>query len=120
MNCYHERNSPFDRFAIKCCVAGKEELVGHIPNEISRVIKFFIARGAAITARLVENHHRRPPLVEGRLDAPCKLTATIPGTVSNLLCVEKYKKIVINLYIKSKNEEILGFFFSQKIMHPFL
>ena len=120
MNCYQERNSPFDRFAIKCCLAGKEELVGHIPNEISRVTKFFIVRGAAITAQLVENHYRRSPLVQGGLDIPCKLTAAIPGTVSNLVCVKKCKEIVTNLCIESKNEEILVFFFSQKMMHPFL
>ena len=68
----------------------------------------------------MENHYRRSPLVQGGLDIPCKLKATIPGTVSNLVCVEKYKEIVTNLCIESKNEEILGFFFSQKMMHPFL
>ena len=42
LNCYHERNNPFDRFAIKCCVIGKEVSVGHLPKEISRATKLFL------------------------------------------------------------------------------
>ena len=45
---YHERNNPFDRFAIKFCEAGKEETIGHIPMEISRVTKYFMDRGATV------------------------------------------------------------------------
>ena len=88
LNCYHGRNNRFTRFAFKCCVAGKEEPVSHIPNEISRVKKFLIDNGGTITVQLVGNHYRRVPLVQGGLEIPCKLTATIPGTVSNLLCME--------------------------------
>ena len=49
MNRYHERNNPFDRFAIKCCEIGKKVTTSHIPIEISTVTKFFIDRGATIT-----------------------------------------------------------------------
>ena len=52
LNCYHERNNPFDRFAIKFCEVGKEEMIGHIPMEISWVTKYFMDRGAAVTAQL--------------------------------------------------------------------
>ena len=110
LNCYHERNNPFDRCAIKCCEIGKKVTIGHMPIEISRVTKFFIDRGATITAQLVGNHYGRSPLVQGGLEIPCKITATIPGTVSNLLCMEKYKELVTNLYIEPKNEEVLGSF----------
>ena len=30
LNCYLERNNPFDRCAIKFCDAGKEEAIGHV------------------------------------------------------------------------------------------
>ena len=63
LNCYHERNNPFDRFAIKFCEAGKEETIGHIPMEISRVTKYFMDRGATVTAQLTRVHYRRSPLV---------------------------------------------------------
>ena len=52
LNCYHERNNPFDRLIIKFCKAGKEETIGHIPMEISRVTKYFMDRGATVTAQL--------------------------------------------------------------------
>ena len=85
-------------------MAGKEEPVSHILNEISRVTKVLIGNGATITAQLVRNHYRRLPLFQGGSDISCKLTATIPGTVSNLLCMEIYWEIITNLCIESKNE----------------
>lgn len=75
------------------CEIGKEVTIGHMPIEISRVTKFFIDRGATITAQLVGNHYRRSPLVQGGLEIPCKVTAMILGTASNLLCMEKYKEL---------------------------
>ena len=44
LNCYHESNNPFDRFAIKFCETRKEETIGHIPMEIFRVTKYFMDR----------------------------------------------------------------------------
>ena len=117
LNCYHERNNPFDRFAIKCCVIGKEEPVVHLPKEISRVTNFFLDRGASVIVQLTSDHYRRSPLVQGGIEIPCKVTATIPGTVSNLLCMERYKELVKNLYTESKNEEILGSFLRQTTYH---
>ena len=49
LNCYHEKNNAFDRFAIMVCKIGKDETaVGHLPMEILRVTKFFIDRGGSI------------------------------------------------------------------------
>ena len=91
-------------------MTGKEEPVGHILNETSRMAKFVIDKDSVITAQLVGNHYQRLPLVQGGLKIPCKLTTAIPGTVSNLLSIERYKKIVTKLYIEPNNEEILGSF----------
>ena len=49
---YHERNNPFDCFAIKFCQVGKEEMIGHIPMEISRMTKYFLDRGPAVIVQL--------------------------------------------------------------------
>ena len=89
LNCYHECNKPFDRFAIKFCQAGKEETIGHIPMEISRVAKYFMDRGVTVTAQLKGVYYRRSPLIQGGLEIPCKFTVTISGILSNLLCMEK-------------------------------
>ena len=56
LNCYHERNNAFDRFAIKVCEIGNETPVGHLPMEISRTTKFLIDRGATVTAELTSDH----------------------------------------------------------------
>ena len=82
---YHERNNPFDRFAIKFCQAGKEEIIGHIPMEISKVTKHFLGRGPAVIVQLMGVHYQRSPLLQGELEITCKITVTMSGTVSNLL-----------------------------------
>ena len=66
-------------------------------------------RGATATATLTSKHYRRSPLVQRGLDIPCKVSVTMPGTVSNLLVLEKYWQLV-DLYTEPKNEEILGSF----------
>ena len=65
---------------------------------------------ATVTAQLTAVHYRRSLLVQGGLEIPCKITVTISGTVSNLLCKKKYKNIVTGRYIEPKNEEIMGSF----------
>ena len=65
LNCYHKRTNPFDRFTIKFCNARKEETIGHILMEISRVTKYLMDRGAAVRSELTVVHYRRSPLVQG-------------------------------------------------------
>ena len=110
LNCYHERNNRFDHFAIKFCEAGKEETIGHIPMEMSRVTKYFMDRGGSVTAQLTRVHYRRSPLVQGGLEIPSKITVTISATVSNLLCMGKCNNILTDRYIEPKNEEIIRSF----------
>ena len=89
LNCYHEKNNAYDRYAIMTCEIGKDEIpVSHLPMEISRVTKFFIDRGAAATAELTSEYYRRSPLIPGGLEIPCKITTKISGTVINLLIME--------------------------------
>ena len=91
LNCYHEKNNAFDRFAIMVCEIGNDEKpVGHLPMEISRATKFFIDRGATLTAELTSDHYRRSPLIQGGMEIPCKITTKISGTVINLLLMDKY------------------------------
>ena len=109
LSCYHEKNNAFDRFAIMVCEIGKDETtVGHLPMEILRVTRFFIDRGGSIIAELRSDHYRRSPLIQGGIKIPCKVTAKIPGTVINLLIMEKYIQLVQKLYTEPKDEDILG------------
>ena len=71
-----------------------------------RMTQYFMDRGATLTAQLTGFHYRRSPLVQEGLEIFCKITVTISGTVSNLLCIVKY--IVADHYIEPKYKEIMG------------
>ena len=89
LNCYYQNDNAFNRFAIKVCEFWKEIPVGNLPKEISRVTKYTLDRGATATATLTSEHYRRSPLIQGGLKIPCKVSVTMPGTVSNLFSVGK-------------------------------
>ena len=93
-----------------CEIGQDETAVGHLPMEISKVTKFFINWGGSTNAELTSDHYRRPSLVQGGIEIPCKVTANIPGTVINLLIMEKYIQLVQKLYMEPKDEDILGSF----------
>ena len=78
--------------------------------EISRVMKYFMDKGAIAVAQLMGVHYRRSPLIQGGLEILFKITVTISRTVSNLFCMEKYKDIVTDYYIEPKSEETMGSF----------
>ena len=81
LHCYREKNNAFGRFAIMVCEIGNDEKhVGHLPMEISRATKFFIDRGATLTAELKSDRYRRSPLIQGGMEIPCKNTAKISGS----------------------------------------
>ena len=110
LECFFETHKPFDPFAIKLCEVGNENAVGHLPREISRVTKFFMDRGAIVSAQLTSEHYRRSPIVQGRMEIASNVKVKIPGTCVIILLMEKYKKLVQHLYIEPKNEEIIGSF----------
>ena len=110
LKCFHEIGNAFDIFAIKVCETSKDETVGHLPMEISRITKFLIDRGADVTAKLSSTNYRRSPLVQGGIEIPCIITVKMPGTILNQLLMERFKQLVQERYIEPKNEEILGSF----------
>ena len=84
LNCYHEKNNAFDRFAIMVCEIGKDETaVGNLPMQISRETKFFIDRGGSIIAELISDHYRRSPLIQDGIEIPCKVTANSYKFIDN-------------------------------------
>ena len=111
LNCFYEEGNAFDRFAIRVCKKDKNEIVGHLLMEISRVTKFLLDRGANVFAKLTSTHYGRSPLVQGGIEIPCVVTVSMSGTVINQLLMERYKQFVETLYTKPKEEEILETFF---------
>ena len=110
LNSLHEEGNTFDRFAVKVFEKDKNDIVGHLPMEISQVTKFLLDRGANVSAKLTSTHYRRSPLVQGSIEIPCVVTVSMPGTVINQLLMERYKQLVETLYMEPKEEEILGTF----------
>ena len=109
LRCFHELGNIFDVFAIKT-VNDKEEIVGHLPREISRVSKFLMDREASMKATLTTTNYRRSPLVQGGLEIACKVTVRLPGTVKNHLLMDIYSELVTALYAEPKEEVVLGSF----------
>ena len=48
----HKENNSYDVFSIKVCKSNNaQSMVGHLPKEISRITKFILQRGAAVTGK---------------------------------------------------------------------
>ena len=63
-----------------------------------------------MSVKLTGVHYRRSPLAQGSMEIPCRIKTQVPGTVSNLLVMERYKQLVAEIYIEPKEEQILGSF----------
>ena len=111
LNCSHEQNF-FDRFAIKTTKENhNNKIVGHLPMEVSRVIKYLIDRGAEVTAQLTSTNYPRSSLIQGGLEIPCVVVAKMNGySARNQMILRKFEQLVNDLYAEPKNEEIVGSF----------
>ena len=107
LDCSHDLGNVVDVFAIKTCKPDGT-VVGHLPREISRAAKFFLDRGAQISAILTSTDYRRSPLVQGGLEIACKVIVKLPGNVRSHLLMDRYVEIVKVKYIEPKHEVILG------------
>ena len=59
----HEVDNPYDMFSMKICKPDSNEIVGHLPLEISRITKFIFDRGAVCTIKIRGKHYIESPLV---------------------------------------------------------
>ena len=107
MDFSHDFGNVFDVFAIKTCKPDGT-VVGHLPREISRAIKFLLDRVVHISAILTSTDYRRSPLVQGGLEGACKVIVKLRATVRNHLLMDRYVEIVNVKYIEAKHEVILG------------
>ena len=115
LKCAHDKNNPFDDFAIKT-MDNSGQTVGHLPMELSRITKFLIDRGAKVEAQLSSANYWRSPLIQGGLEISCGIIVTMPGTIDNQLISEKYKKLVCEKYAEPKEEVIIGSFLERNVI----
>ena len=113
LECLTEENNPHDVFSIKVCKSNNIQIVvGHIPMEISWITKFIPQKGARVQAAVTRKHYRLSPLIQGGLEVPCLVTVTMPGSIMDGLLKARYETLLGELYLKPKDEEIIGTFLS--------
>ena len=116
LSCSHEvDDNMYDLFAIKTCIkdeSGKEQIVGHLPLELSRVTKYLLDRGAVVTVTLSSTHYRRSVLVQGGLEIPCIVKAKMIATEKNKLILARYYELAKKSYVdvSPEREIIIGSF----------
>ena len=114
LNCIHELNNPYDRFAIKLVILNSET-VGHLPKELSHIIKFYLDRGASIHVEITPKHYRRSPLFQEGMEIACLVVTRMPATRRNTEITESYLTLVKEIYAEPKEEEIIGCFVDEII-----
>ena len=107
LKCSHKEDNLFDIFSTKLCKSGTDAIADHLPMRISRITKFIIARGVSVTLKIIGKYHRRSHLVQGELEGPCQMTVMISRSVVNHLLLTLFEKVLNELYIELKNEEIV-------------
>lgn len=109
LSCSHEAQNLFDMFAIKTYGTTYGKIVGHLPREISRPIKFLLDRGAKVTAQLTSSHYRKSPLFQGGLEIPCSVQISLVANIRGEMLIRKCKELVEELYTEPK-KEVVGCF----------
>ena len=110
MVCSHEKNNPYDFFAIKVTVLESGTTVGHLPMENSRDTKYILDRGARVYAVLTSTIYCVSPLVQGGLEIPCRVEIHMLSTVKNQELIGIYEKYVDILYYQPEETSIAGSF----------
>ena len=113
LECLHEENNPYDVFSIKVCKSNNAQgVVGHLPMEISRITKFTLQRGARVQAVVTGKHYWHSALTQDGLEVPCLVTIAMPGSIMNHILIAQYEKLLGELCLELKDEEIMGTFLS--------
>ena len=69
-------------------------------------------RGARVQATVTGKHYRRSLLVQGGLEVPCIVTATMPGSIMSHFTMAQYENLLVELYLEPKHGEKMGTFLS--------
>ena len=98
----HERNNPHDQYAIAAFKQRpgflREEIVGHLPREISRFTYFIIVHGGVVTVKVIDVNHRRSPLIQGGLEIPVEISVEMENNNENKLALGIYESLVNEHY----------------------
>ena len=82
--------------------------MGHLPEDISRVTKYFLNRGILTHCKLTSRHYRRTPLVQGGLEIKCEVVINSRTTVLQSRLTARYLELIQNLYTEPVEERMMG------------
>ena len=103
----HEPSNAYDHHAValKKRLPGhiSDSVVGHLPKELSRFVRFILQHGASGSAKVLDTHHRRSPLVQGGLEIPIQVTVTMPNSDKNELAMKRFQELVNERYKEPVN-----------------
>ena len=92
----HETKNAYDRRAI--AVLKQSQIVGHLPKEISRIVRFKIVHGAHISVTVLDEQHRRSPLIQGGLEIPVRVTVSMEHSDINSPNLQKFEELIKQYY----------------------
>ena len=110
LDCVHERDNPFDFFAIKVVDQDSGVIVGHLPIGNSWATKFLLGRGPRVIAILTSTNCCISRLVQGGLEIPCRVEIFMSPTVKNKELIDIYQNYVDLLYYEKADSNIVGSF----------
>ena len=90
-------------------------IIGHLPRELSRTLKFILDREARVFAVLTSTHYRKSPLVQGGMEIPCQVTVEIIATLKNGQLLDRLIEPVEVVYSEPTLPIILGSFLVDEI-----
>ena len=105
-----EEENPFDRYAIAAVKRDRnpgaltEKIVGHLPKEISRLVSYIILHGARVLVKMVEEAHRRSPLVQGGLEILILVTLSMDYSENNQAKIKKFEALFNDYYQEPVNK----------------
>lgn len=98
----HEVSNAYDQYAIalKKRLPGRiaDSVVGHMPKELSRIVYFIMLHGASVSAKVIDTHNRRSPLVQGGLEIPVEVAVEMPSSEKNELAIRTFQELVMEKY----------------------
>ena len=93
-------------------------IVGHLPFEVARCVKFLLQRGAIIDAKLSSTDYRRSPLIQGGLEIPCNVIVKMPPTLINKKIIERLDELLDVLYVEPDGSAVIGSFLHNSVDYP--
>lgn len=98
----HESYNAHDRYAIAAFkqLPGSIHLsvVGHLPRELSRYTYYLIFYGGRVTCQVMDDRHRRSPLIQGGLEIPVKVIVNMDVGEKNMQALQLYESLVREHY----------------------